>query len=135
MAGLALVFLLNNSAYFAGGGIAAQGSNLSWRGNNSFTNNSATTDNIHHLGLEEAFIFKTVTLAGYLTFINNFARIGGGLDVCGLSHLNITATVSFVNNSAEFGGGIFCAKSYLEFSGSNAFAKTQQGLVMVPWFQ
>ena len=113
---------VNNSAHYSGGGVAAtNGSNLSWRGNSSFTNNSAIKFGygggiqIHN---------SNMSIEGYMTFTNNFAGVGGGLDVRGLSHLYSTEAVRFVYNSAEFGGGTFCtSKGHLEFRGVNTFVR------------
>ena len=88
----------------AGGGIDALSSNLTFTGNTTFLNNSASSGQC-------PFVYSDVTAIG-----------GGAIVASYKTVLNLSGTNNFINNSAYLGGAIFTiTNTVLSFNGTNSF--------------
>ena len=107
-----------------GGGVFADGSNLSFTGSINFISNSAL-----HGGGIYAQSNSNVNICGNTTFIDNSVYNGGGVHVEGRSNVNIGGHTTFTSNKASNDGGGVCSWSNgnISISGKTTFTDNSAG--------
>ena len=118
----------------AGGGINAASSNLTFTGNTTFLDNSATSgqcpfENSDSLAVGGGAIIAVnntvLSFSGTSNFISNSAGDGGGgaIYTSYYTVLNFNGTSNFINNSAYLGGAIHTGiNSKITFNGTICFS-------------
>ena len=107
-----------NSGYDGGGIYAEDNSDVSFSGNTSFKENSATLGG----GGIYAQYNSDVSFSGNTSFKENSATLGGGIYAWYNSDVSFSGSTSFKKNSASYyGGGIYVGNSDVSFSGSTSF--------------
>ena len=110
----------------SGGGIRADGSNITFTGSNVVTNNSVLVGNGGGLSLTNS----NVHVDGYLTVNGNFAvSVGNGMFVenCRFTTTN-TSFLLFENNDAQYGGGQSIPNSQCVSNGQVGFSDSSTSI-------
>ena len=111
-------YMLCEGNLVGGGGIIALSSTLTFTGNTTFLDNSASCSvaggAIYTLG-------STVSFKGINNFINNSASGDGGAIFTYNTILQFSGTNNFIKNSAENGGALFINNTIVSLSGTNSF--------------
>ena len=109
---------LDNSATFGGAIFTIGNTVLSFCGSNNFINNFAGGGGAIFL----AWGNTVLNLSGVNNYINNSAAGGGAIYTLGNTVLNQNGTSNFINNSAEHGGAIYTVNNtVLHLNGVNNF--------------
>ena len=111
-------YMLCGGNLVGAGGIIAPSSTLTFTGNTTFLNNTATCL------AEGGAIYtldSTVKFKGINNFINNSASGNGGAIFTYNTILQFSGTNNFIKNSAENGGVFFINNTVLSLSGTNSF--------------
>ena len=108
-----------------GGGVHAHTSSVTFSGDTTFSNNSASL----YAGGVYAYSSSNVTFSGSSTFSNNSAGGGGGVYAGSFSSVTFSGNTTFSNNSASrYGGGVSAGSfSSMTFSGITTFGNNSAG--------
>ena len=102
--------------------ITALNSNLTFTGNITFLDNSATSATEFACGGAIYASFTLLSFNGTSNFINNSAHYGGAIQTWANTVLSFNGINNFINNSAFLGSAIYTHRnSVLSFSGANNF--------------
>ena len=116
--------LVNNSAIFGGAVLGTIGTNLTAKGNCTFTNNTAKYSG----GAMFIGSGSSVTLSGYNRLVNNSAHYGGGMHLTNSSLTSMGTTVFQRNSAATSGGGVHGTMAIITINGHTTFDRNSATL-------
>ena len=108
--------LVNNSAIAGGAVLGNIGTNLTAKGNCTFTNNTAKYSG----GAVMIDSGSSMILSGYNRLVNNSAHYGGGMHLTN-SSLTLMGTTVFQTNTATSGGGVHGTMATITINGNTTF--------------
>ena len=113
-------YILCGANIAGGGGIIAFSSTLTFTGNTTFLNNTASCS----VGSGAIYTLESsVSFKGINNFINNSASGDGGAIFTYNTILSFSGTNNFINNTAKHAGAILTRNTVLNVSGTNSFIK------------
>ena len=117
--------LCGNILTAGGGAIAALDSNVTFTGNTTFLDNSASCSAFRMVlggGAISTSGHTVLSFNGISNFINNSADYGGAISTSAHTVLSFNGTSNFINNSADYGGAISTSgHTVLSFNGTSNF--------------
>ena len=108
--------LVNNLAIAGGAILGTMGTNLTAKGNCTFTNNTASYSG----GAVMIDSGSSMTLSGYNRLVDNSAEYGGGMHLIN-SSLTLMGTTVFQTNTATSGGGVHGTMATITINGNTTF--------------